>query len=227
MKSMKRLLIMILAVGLILSAAATAFASESRQVYWGIDGETLVLSAADTGCEIKGEIAADEPFDPSIGRPWHAYNQMITAVRVDGSNGGVKIIDCMDLFYDLKFLKDVDLSGLDTSETTSLWCFFDACTSLEQVDLSMLDTSNVTNLQGMFYECAALESLDLSGFDTQNVTNMFAMFSGCASLKTIDLSSFDLTNVENTADMFAGCDSLTEVKTGSGWIEGVAPELNF
>ena len=217
MNLIKKTAIMIAAVLMIMAVAASSYAAEAELVYWGIDGDTLILSAADTGCATKGEFAADEAFDPSVGRPWHAYNQMITNIRVDDQAGKVKIADCMDLFFDLKFLKNVDLSGLDTSETTSMWCFFDGCSALESVDLSTLDTSNVTNMQGMFYQCASLESLDLSSFDTQNVTVMYAMFAGCASLQSADLSSFDTSKVEEAADMFAGCESLAEVKTGSGW----------
>lgn len=226
MRLLKKLMILCVAAAMLMASAATAYAAEGSVIYWGIDGETLVLGVSEPDCEIKGEFAADEAFDPGVGRPWHAYNQMIAAVRVDGSAGKVKIADCMDLFYDLKFVKDVDLNGLDTSETTSMWCMFDGYLALENVDLSMLDTASVENMQGMFYQCAALESLDLNGFDTGNTTNMFSMFAGCTSLKTVDLSSFDLSKVENAADMFAGCDSLTEVKTGSGWIADVVPEID-
>lgn len=225
MKLLKNAKILMAAVIMIALIAATACFAEGNPVFWGIDGQTLLLSKAEPVCEIKGEIDADAPFDPAVGRPWHDYNQMITDVTVDGSAGKVKIADCMDLFYDLKFLKNVDLSGLDTSETTSLWCFFDGCAALENVDLSMLDTANVANLQGMFYQCAALESLDLSSFDTQNVTTMYAMFAGCASLKSVDLSSFDTSKVENAADLFDGCENLTEVKAGSGWTLEAAPVI--
>lgn len=222
MKVWKKTALLILAIVVAVIPAAACFA-EGETVYWGIDNAVLVLSAADTGCDIRGSFAADEAFDPETGRPWHEYNQVITGVRVDGSAGSVKIADCMDLFYDLVSLKDVDLNGLDTSGTASFWCMFDHCIALETVDLSMLDTSAAENMQGMFYQCAALVSPDLSGFDTRNVTNMYAMFAGCASLKTLDLSSFDTSKVENAEDMFADCVSLTEVKTGEGWTIGEVP----
>lgn len=226
MRNMKKAAVFAAALMMILAAVITADAQESRKVYWGISGETLVLSAADTGLDINGTIDADAPFDPVIGRPWLSCNAVISAVKVDGTAGKVKIKDCMDLFYGLNRLTAADLSDLDTSDTVSLWCMFDSCASLKELDLSMLDTSKVTNMQGMFYQCASLEKVNVSGFNTANVTNMYAMFAGCRSLKSLDLSSFDMSKVEKATDMFADCENLSEIKIGNGWTSAGEPSVS-
>ena len=223
MSKMKKALMVVLSVMLIAAASVTVYAAEKDKVYWGIDNQTLILSKADTGCSAKGEFDGSKPFDVNEGRPWNRVNAIISEVKVDGSAGMVQIEDCMDLFYGLSHLVKVDLSGLDTGKTTSMWCMFDGCSSLKTVDVSMLNTSNVTNMQGMFYQCKSLETLDLSSFDTRKVNNMFSMFAGCSSLKSVDLGSFDMSNVKNATDMFAECDKLSEIKTGAGWTKEGAP----
>ena len=44
------------------------------------------------------------------------------------------------------------------------------------IDLSGLDTSNVTTMSYMFEDCYSLKGLDLSDFYTNNETNMNSMF---------------------------------------------------
>lgn len=227
MKNFKKLMIAVIALMIIAAAATVSFAQgpAGEKAYWGIDGSTLVISRGETGCPVGGSFSTLADFDMNEGRPWLSYKDGITAVRVDGTAGKVEIRDCTDLFYGLNRLVSADLSGLDTSGTTSMWCLFDGCSSLGSVDVSMLDTSNVANMQGMFYQCGSLESLDLRSFDTRKVTNMYAMFAGCASLRSVDLSSFDMSGVQNATDMFADCSQLSEVKLGAGWNAEGAPTV--
>ena len=226
MKYMKKTAVLLLTIIMTLSMAMMSYAAGGRKVYWGISGDTLILSAEETGCEPGGEIIADADFDVNAGRPWLPYAESIKNAMIDGSDGKVKIKDCMDLFYGLTKLVNADLSGLDTSDTTSMWCMFDSCSSLKNVDVSMLNTSKVTNMQGMFYQCHSLETLNLNSFDTGNVTNMFAMFGGCSSLKSLDISSFDMSKVTKATDMFSGCDKLTNIKVGAGWTAEGAPVVS-
>ena len=53
--------------------------------------------------------------------------------------------------------------------------------NMTTVDLSGLDTSQVTTMAGMFRGCETLQALDGSGFNTSRVTATSAMFSGCST----------------------------------------------
>ena len=140
--------------------------------------------------------------------PWYSQRKSITAARVDS---GVSVETCRYLFYGCSSLASVDLSGLDTSEVTSLSSMFTDCSSLTSLDLSSLDTSNVTSLSFMFEGCASLTSLDLTSFDISSATSLSYMFSGCSSLETLDLSSLNTSNATDMRFLFSGCSSLSTV----------------
>ena len=105
-------------------------------------------------------------------------------------------------------LSDLNLSGLDTSNVTSMSCMFKDCAGLAKLDLSSFDTSSVTDMGLMFYGCASLKELYLSSFDTARVTDMSRMFSGCLELCILDISSFDTSNVTAMISMFYECRKL-------------------
>ena len=79
---------------------------------------------------------------------------------------------------------------------------FYACRNLKQIDVSGFDTSRVTNMSGMFNECETVKKLDVTGFDTSKVTDMSAMFRGCQDLSKLDLSKFNTSKVTNMVYMF-------------------------
>ena len=92
-------------------------------------------------------------------------------------------------------LKEVDLSGFDTSNVVSMNGMFEYCSSLTKLDLGSFDTSNVTSMERMFHGCTSLTELNLGSFDTSDVTSIGGMFYDCSSLTELDLSSFDMSNV--------------------------------
>lgn len=83
--------------------------------------------------------------------------------------------------------------------------------SITTIDLSGLDTSNVTTMRYMFNACSNLTSLDFSTFNTKKVTNMNNMFAGCSSLTELDLSSFEGDAIQRTERMFQSCTNLTRI----------------
>ena len=142
------------------------------------------------------------------------------------------------MFYNCKKLTSISLSGLNTTNVTSMYSTFESCEKLESLDLSVLDTSNVksfyhmlykcvkltnltlggsfkttsaTSMEGMFSTCSILTSIDVSGFDTSNVTTMKFMFLDCKALTSVDISSFDFSNVKSTEKMFNSCLKLTTI----------------
>ena len=110
-------------------------------------------------------------------------------------------------FSYVKYLKNIDLSGLNTSKVTNMDHMFaneeyGNDYVLSSLNLSNFDTRNVTNMAYMFHAQKCL-ILDVSSFDTHNVTNMSGMFYWASNSDTIlDLSNFDTSNVTNMSYMF-------------------------
>ena len=115
------------------------------------------------------------------------------------------------MFLNSKSLTNIDVSGFDTSKVVNMNGMFDGCTNLENLDLSNFDTSNVTDVNYMFNNCNKIKRISLSNFNTNKVTKMYYMFSNCNSLINLDLSSFDTSNVTDMGAMFSGCSSLTSL----------------
>ena len=149
--------------------------------------------------------------------PWIEYADNITAV-IFKQEGTAKVIapsNCSALLDCLKYVTYVDVSGLDTSKTTSMFRMFSYCKALRSLDLSGFDTSNVTDMCVMFENCESLEWVDLSSFNTENVTDMCQMFLECYKLANLDLSSFSTPALEDAWGMFRSCQSLTELDLSS------------
>lgn len=144
------------------------------------------------------------------------------------------------MFLDLVNLADIELSGLNTLNVTSMQSMFRNI-AVTNLDLSSLQTENVTDMSGMFFDAKNLTSLDLTPLNTSNVTdmhymftnmsnltslnlsrmntskvtNMDGMFKGVKNLPTLDLSKFDTRNVTNMFDMFFFMQNLTSLDLSS------------
>lgn len=86
---------------------------------------------------------------------------------------------------------------------TAYW--FAGNTDLEALDLTKLNTINTTDMSSMFKNCVKLRDIEFDKFNTSKVVNMTSMFNGCQSLETLNLNSFDTRNVENMQGMFQSC----------------------
>ena len=112
------------------------------------------------------------------------------------------------MFYKSTSLKKIDVSGFDTSKVVNMEYMFNGCNNLESLNLSNFNTSNVTSMYWMFGNVEKVNKLDLSGFNTSKVTNMTGMFRYCNNLVYLDLSSFNTSKVTNMSGMFLGCQTL-------------------
>ncbi|PAB00293.1 BspA family leucine-rich repeat surface protein [Enterococcus canintestini] len=106
----------------------------------------------------------------------------------------------------------LNLSGLDTSNMTSMDSMFSGCSNLTSITLSNFNTKQVTNMSHMFEGCRSLTSINLDSLSAPLVTTMDSMFKGCSNLKSINLNSFGTSNVKSMSAMFSGCSSLTSIK---------------
>ena len=112
-------------------------------------------------------------------------------------------------------VNNLDLSGFQTENVTDMsGMFFDA-KNLTSLDLTPLNTSNVTDMHYMFTNMSSLTSLNLSRINTSQVTNMDGMFKFVKNLSTLDLSKFDTRNVTNMFDMFFFMQNLTSLDLSS------------
>ena len=105
-------------------------------------------------------------------------------------------------------IKDLELSGFDTSRVTNMRSIFQGCYVVENLDVSGFDTSKVTDMSYMFNNCNNVKALDVSRFDTRKVTNMRAMFQSCYSVEKLDVGGFDTSHVTDMSFMFNGCTGI-------------------
>lgn len=122
-------------------------------------------------------------------------------------------------------ITSIEFENSDASKTpykfASLNYTFMDCFSLTDIDLSCINTSNTTSFEGMFSGCYSLKILDLSGIDTTKVTNYSKMFatddsyndSKNSSLETI-LVSENFKNVNASAVVFGN--GLIKLEGGKG-----------
>ena len=115
------------------------------------------------------------------------------------------------MFYNSNSLKSINLSNFNTSKLLYANNMFNGCTSLESLDLSNFNTSKVTNFSNMFRDCQKMKGINLSNFDTSSATTFANLFHNCSSLTTLDLSSFNTNKVTYMGSMFYNCSSLTSL----------------
>ena len=169
---------------------------------WNIDARGNLSIRPEAGSE--GSLPSTEDAGDV---PWKDSVSQITSITIN--NGTVKTGEfAVALFAGCVNLESVDLSGLDTSETSDMTEMFDSCGSLLTIDLSGFDTSNVTDMSYMFYACTNLASVNVSSFETENLLNTAGMFYECLSLVNLDLSSFYTPQLDFVGAMFYGCESL-------------------
>lgn len=139
------------------------------------------------------------------------------------------VTDMKGMFEECTKLKNIDLSGLNTSKVTDMSRMFFNCNSLLSLRLDNFDTSNVTTMNHMFYMCQDAEIIDVSSFDTSNVTDMTDMFSECLELHGVfNLRHFDTHKVTTMDRMFKGCAHLTRIDVSSSlWDDTKASKTNM
>lgn len=110
--------------------------------------------------------------------------------------------DSRNLFSWLGNVKEfIGLSNLNTSQVTNMHQMFEAC-GVKELDLSGWDTSNVTDMIAMFMNCYNLEKINLTSFNTRKVEDFGAMFKADEKLRNLDLSSFKTPNLKRADQMF-------------------------
>ena len=141
------------------------------------------------------------------GSGMFAYLDNVSTLDLSGLDTS-NMTSMSKMFLNSKSLTNIDVSGFDTSKVVTMANMFKWCTNLENLNLSNFNTEKVTNMTQMFWMCNKLRNIDLSSFNTSKVTTMTHMFRDCKSLVNLNLSNFDTSNVKYFFCMFAGCSSL-------------------
>ena len=115
------------------------------------------------------------------------------------------------IFYGCENLMNINLTNFNTRNVFDMRYMFYGCNSLTDLNLSELNTKNVYNMSNMLADCYSLININLSNISTDNVTDMSYMFSGCSSLEKIDLSNFNTEKAVDMSYLFCGCSSLKEI----------------
>ena len=113
------------------------------------------------------------------------------------------------MFRGFSNCETIDLSNVDTSNVTNMWCMFYNCTNLTDVDVSKFDTSNVTAIRYMFGNCGKLTELDLSSFDTGSVIN----------------GNMPETDLDACGNVFGGCSELRSLTISDGFNLGIQSKM--
>ena len=109
-------------------------------------------------------------------------------------------------------IEQIDVSGWNLKNTTSLYALFSGLNKLQEVNgLETWDTSNITNMSYMFNSCNSLSSIDLSNFNTENVTSISSLFNNCSAITSLDLSNFNTARVIDMGTLFYNCSSLEKL----------------
>ena len=115
------------------------------------------------------------------------------------------------LFYNCKYLTEINLSNFDMENVTNMENMFDGCSWLKKVDLTNVNTRNALYMYGMFGCCESLKGINFFYFNTEKVKDMKRMFFNCYSLLELDLSFFNTENVKTTRSMFSGCSKIKNI----------------
>ncbi|WFA09574.1 BspA family leucine-rich repeat surface protein [Tissierella sp. Yu-01] len=134
------------------------------------------------------------------GMPVTSYQRMFEGTYIKGVASNNTNINNMDTMFGLTKALELDLSNLDTSNTTKIGSMFWA-SQATKLNLSNFDTSNVTRMYGMFESSQAIEIIGLDKFDTSSVTDMKNMFRN-SKVKELNLGGWDTSNVVNMDRMF-------------------------
>ena len=165
---------------------------------------------------VDGQNATIYSNDKMVVKDGQSLFEGYTCTSLDLSGLDTSNVTSMNsMFRNCSQLVSINLTNFDTSKVKDMNYLFDSCSKLNDINLNSFNTSNVESMVNMFNNCTSLEEIDMSHIDTSKVKGMNDMFAYCTSLKKIDISTFDTSNVEYFNGMFEGCSSLTELNVSS------------
>ena len=130
--------------------------------------------------------------------------------RSDNIPGLIKLCGKLDsashMFDGCMYVQEVDLTGLDISNSKDVQLFFNDCKKLSTVKgLGTLNTSSAELMNSFFYGCSALKSVgNLSSWDVSKVTDMHTMFCNSGISDFDFIKKWNPKSLTNVTHMFSG-----------------------
>lgn len=158
-------------------------------------------------------IIDEEEYSVILGNASNSSNKPLAgSIKNLSVEEGVKINNLNYLFYQTTNIETVDLTGANTSSSTTLQGMFYGATNVKKVVLSGLDLSKVTNVRYMFYQASNIEEIDFSDTDMSSVTtfaysspnNSYAStpYMSMTKLKKINMKNFNTSSLTTAERMF-------------------------
>lgn len=144
------------------------------------------------------------------GSGMFAYLDNVSSLDLSGLDTS-NMTSMTHMFYNSSKLVNIDLSEFKTSKLLYFNNMFNGCSSLVNLDLSSFDTSKISNFSNLFKDCTSLKKINLSSFDTHSATIFAFTFMNCQSLENLNLSNFNTSKVTTMSGMFYNCSSLTSL----------------
>ena len=193
---------------------------------------TRIDEAVSVGDVVNGKTATaiyynieTDMYQNSASVPWATYVEQIKSVK---TLDWIKPIYTQCWFSNFKNCSNYDLSKLDTSITTSMFCMFQSAGSNCKnftLNLTGLSADSLVNAQQMFHNVGFdSEKVYINLFKATKVQNMTAMFvyagTNAESFKVKGLEDWDVSNVKSMNSTFnqTGYHSKTwSIGDLSGW----------
>lgn len=145
-------------------------------------------------------------------------NSLTSLSRLFMNSSIVPKIICTDNITDFSFLysstyvNEIDVSGLDLTNATTVDHMFFYCSATTIIGLEDIGTIPANDFNYMFQNCSELTSIDLSSLETSSQSNLsFSYtFANCSLLDYIDLSSLE-GSCSNIQNMFSGCTHISKI----------------
>lgn len=205
------------------SAAVPYAAFKGNVLTFHCDDQRTVL--AKDGYLIYG---LNEDLDAPRWQSNQTLRDNVTKVVFEPSFANVRPVSCFQWFNQMNGLRSVEgMEYFNTSEVTQMQQMFYDCRYLTEVDVSHFNTSKVESMSFMFAQCWNLFSLDVSNFVLP--VNTYSMFSG-SSINWLSVPASANELQENACDGLGSKEypyllicpvGFTPVpsETGAGWIK--------
>jgi surface protein len=109
-------------------------------------------------------------------------------------------------------LKEIDVSGFDTSNVEIMEFMFWSCQSLTRLEFADWDVRKVTTFDHFLAKCTSLADYDVSKWEvTDKCTRLYAMFHD-TRVESLDIRGWDTSNVITFGQMFEKMYNLKEIK---------------
>ena len=148
----------------------TAVAPKTAFAVYSADDNSLNFykrtSAPSAGDQFEEKVATEvyedvekASYTAADGAPWAGHADELASVKV--ADAGVSPVSTAYWFKGASKLSSVNLTGLDTSQTTCMDGMFEGCSSLETLDLSAMSTRRVASMTAFLGGCDSLAELSL------------------------------------------------------------------